>query len=134
MSVKLSDEQAKSLGIAEHIPKRVVRTTGKNEKGQNKTEAAFDRHLADIKYRGGIKEYWFEAVKFRLAGRCYYTPDFYVIRDDDLHLCYEVKGFWRDDARVKFKVAAEKFPHIHWVAVRRINGEWEYELIGGKVS
>jgi hypothetical protein len=36
-----------------------------------------------------------------------------------------VKGFWRDDARVKFKVAREFFPMFEFNAVKRNGAGWE---------
>jgi hypothetical protein len=39
----------------------------------------------------------------------------------------EVKGFWRDDARVKIKVAREMFPWFVWTAVKVYRGGWKYE-------
>jgi hypothetical protein len=135
MALRISDQQAKELGIAEHIPKRVTRATNKNKKGQNKLEAKFDRHLADLRYSHRIEDYWFEEVKFRLAGRTFYTPDFVVACNDASTEVFEVKGgHFRDDARVKIKVAAEKFPYIRWSVVRWIDGRWEFEIIPSRGS
>jgi hypothetical protein len=134
MALKLSDDQARELGIAGYIPPKVKRATNLNEKGQNKLEASFERRLADRKHWGEILDYWFEEVKFRLAGRTFYTPDFTVAELGGSMSVWEVKGYWRDDARVKIKVAAEKYPHIRWVAVRWIGREWIYETIGGRGS
>ena len=50
---------------------------------------------------------------------------------------HEVKGFWRDDARVKIKVAAEHFP-FKFVAVRKKKlsegGGWDVEEFCGSHS
>ena len=60
------------------------------------------------------KTYTFESLKFRLADNTWYTPDFMVIEDGRV-VIYEVKGgFFRDDARAKFKVAAEMNPWFVW--------------------
>jgi hypothetical protein len=131
MALRISDQQAKALGVERHIPKRAARSN-LNELGQNKTEARFARHLEDVRVLGGIREYGFERIKFRLAGRTFYTPDFDVVQHDGSMMCFEVKGFWRDDARVKIKVAADKFRHIGFVAVRWVDGTWEQEPIGGR--
>jgi serine phosphatase RsbU (regulator of sigma subunit) len=132
MALRISDDQAKVLGIAEHIPPKVRRATNLDEKGQNKLEAKYDRYLADLKHAGLIRDYYFEAVKFRLAARTFYTPDFVVVTLDGATEVRETKGFFREDARVKIKVAAEKYPHIRWVVVRWVGGEWEYETIRGR--
>lgn len=39
-----------------------------------------------------------------------YTPDFYLIDDDKF---IEVKGYWREDAKVKFKTFKETYPDIN---------------------
>jgi hypothetical protein len=81
-----------------------------NDKGQNKTEARFDALLAGLLRDGEIRWYAFEALTLRLAGNTRYTPDF-ALGDADGGLVFvEVKGFMREDAAVKTKVAAAQFP------------------------
>jgi hypothetical protein len=93
----------------------------------NKTEAAYSR-LLELRQRAGeIRAYKFESVKLRLAKRTHYTPDFLVVLPDGTVEFHEVKGFWRDDARVKIKVAAEAYPYFHFVAVQNKKGTWVYE-------
>jgi len=92
----------------------------------NKTEAAYADNLEAKKKAGVIIDWKFEALKFRLADRTFYTPDFLVINKDNMELI-EVKGFWRDDARVKIKVAREMFPWFAWTAVKVYRGGWKYE-------
>jgi len=92
----------------------------------NKTEAAYAENLEAKKRAGVIVDWKFEAVKFRLADRTFYTPDFFVINPDTIELI-EVKGFWRDDARVKIKVARQMFPWFEWTAVQAYKGGWKYE-------
>jgi hypothetical protein len=96
----------------------------------NKTEAAYERDLRDAQTLGDIQWYLFEGVKLRLADNCFYTPDFVVMASDDVLECHEVKGFWSDDARVKIKVAAQRFP-FRFKAVKarakKHGGGWEVE-------
>lgn len=98
---------------------------------KNKTEQYFeDEVLKPQKYDGRILWYGFELFKLRIAKATYYTPDFMVLSSDLTITMYEVKGHWRDDARVKFKAAAEVLPIFHWVAcIRKREGFWEYERI-----
>ena len=77
----------------------------------------------------------------RLAKRTFYEPDFMVwlwptvvvdtSEDPDPYPgrieIHEVKGFWRDDARVKIKVAAEMFPMFKFIAVTRKGWLWKRE-------
>ena len=85
----------------------------------NKTEAVYASHLALWKAAGHVLFYEFEPIKLRLADKTFYTPDFLVVTSDRMIELHEVKGFWRDDARVKIKVAAERFPMFQFVAVQR---------------
>jgi len=94
------------------------------EPEMNKLEAAFARELS---CRPAILWWGFEPLKLRLAKKCFYTPDFGVLyKDRSFHL-YEVKGFWREDARVKLKVAAQSFPMFSFHAVTRTKSGWRQE-------
>jgi hypothetical protein len=96
----------------------------------NKTEKQYDGHLAQLKYAGKILWHEFEAIKLRLADNTFYTPDFAVMAADGVIELHEVKGFWTDDARVKIKVAADKFP-FRFMAMKprtlKAGGGWEVE-------
>lgn len=120
----LTREQARMCGI-EHlypdpgstpVPSPVVVSASKraripnvNASGQNKTEARFHACLLDLQVSRQIEAFAFESIKLRLAGRTWYAPDFAVARADGRIALIEVKGFMRDDAAVKLKVAAEKY-------------------------
>ncbi|MEN6532311.1 MAG: hypothetical protein ABFD89_01525 [Bryobacteraceae bacterium] len=93
----------------------------------NPTERAYAARLERLKRAGEISDYKFEAVKLRLARTTFYTPDFLVEWASGKVELHEVKGFWRDDARVKIKVAAEMYGMWKFVAVKKIKGGWEYE-------
>ena len=90
----------------------------------NKTEAEYANLLEKSRLSGTIKLWMFEAVRLILAPKLTYTPDFLVVNADDEVEFHEVKGFWRDDAKAKTKIAAEKFPFIFKVA-RKVKKEWE---------
>ena len=96
----------------------------------NKTEAAYAELLKLRQLDGQIRWWAYEPIKLRLADVTFYTPDFLVqwkgVGGSRLQFI-EVKGFWRDDARVKIKVAAELFPMFDFLAVRRDGNGWETE-------
>lgn len=101
----------------------------------NKTEQAFGLRLFSAKQRGEIFDYAFEPVKLRLGRGAWYTPDFMVYEKDRTVTVYEVKGFWREAARVRIKVAARLYPMLRFVAVVKDKGVgWKFEEIGGKPS
>jgi hypothetical protein len=91
----------------------------------NKTEEKYAWYLEGLKRAKEIVSYKFEAITLNLAYRTSYTPDFIVVTKDRIEI-HEVKGHWRDDARVKFKVAAEKFPEFAFYVVKLGNrGVWD---------
>ncbi|KKL13469.1 hypothetical protein LCGC14_2525450 [marine sediment metagenome] len=94
----------------------------------NKTEAAFATLLEFCRGANEIIAWEFEPIKLRLAKKTFYTPDFLVV-ESERFIFYEVKGFWRDDARVKIKVAAETYPYFKFIAVQLKRKEWVYEEI-----
>jgi hypothetical protein len=76
----------------------------------NKLEAAYALELQRQLQAGEIQWWKFEAMTFKLADNTRYTPDFAVMRADNVMEFRETKGRWMDDAKVKIKVAAEAFP------------------------
>lgn len=104
---------------------------GRLKVGQmNKTETAYDQHLAIQQHAGEILWRKFEGLKLRLADNTFYTPDFAVMTADGVMECHEVKGFWQDDARAKIKIAADLYP-FRFLAIRarpkKDGGGWEME-------
>ncbi len=78
----------------------------------NKTEKRRAVELEAMKRAGKIAAWHYEKVTFKLADDTRYTPDFMVIGADGTVRFEEIKGYWRDDAKVKIKVAAAQFPFI----------------------
>jgi len=83
----------------------------------NKAEAKYALELEARRRTCEIVWWAFEPIKLRLAERTFYTPDFAVLKSDGLFELHEVKGFWQDDARVKWKVVKEKFWMFEFVEV-----------------
>lgn len=96
----------------------------------NKTEQAYDQHLALLQHAGQIAWRRFEGLKLRLADNTFYTPDFAVMAADGVIECHEVKGYWQDDARAKIKIAADQYP-FRFIAIKarakKEGGGWEVE-------
>ncbi len=83
--------------------------------------------LTPLHHTKGIAGWWHPAPKLFLAEKTFYTPDFLVWRSGWLE-CHEVKGYWREDARVKIKVAAEHYPCLRFLAVEHAGGRWRTEM------
>ena len=96
----------------------------------NRTESAYAAHLETLRMAGEVAWWRFEGVKLRLADSTFYSPDFAVMLTGGIMEMHEVKGFWRDDARAKIKIAAEQYP-FRFIAVtarsKRDGGGWNIE-------
>ena len=97
---------------------------GRLKSGQmNKTEQKYAMLLEHEKASGKVLWYEFEPMNLRLADKCFYKVDFLVLTDNFELQVHEVKGFWTDDALVKIKAAAEKFP-FQFYSFQLKNNEW----------
>lgn len=109
------------------ITARAIHRPGK----MNQLETQYGLHLCKLRDAGAILEYSFEVETLKIGEkRCSYTPDFRVIMPDGTIEFHEVKGFWRDDARVKLKAAAAQHPYVFRAATwDRKTKEWAIETI-----
>jgi hypothetical protein len=107
------------------------RQVARHKSGEmNRTEAEYaSDFLEPLKQSGFFVEYWFEEFTFKLAPDTRYTPDFVALRSDGKLEVHETKGsFVRDDALVKFKVAAARYPFIFWLCQKlskKQGGGWQ---------
>lgn len=97
--------------------------------GMNRTEAKYAGELEVRRLAGEIWAWWFEPLKLRLADKTYYTPDFLVQHADDRLEFVEIKGHWEDDARVKWKTAAELCPWAWFTAITVSRGGRKIERL-----
>jgi hypothetical protein len=102
---------------------KAMQALGRLKTGElNKTEELYQAHLERRRMIGEVVWYQFEPFKLVLAPKTTYAPDFLVQLASGHLEVHEVKGFWTDDARVKIKVAAEKFPIFKFIAVMKVDG------------
>lgn len=98
----------------------------KDELRLNKTERAFLSHLRSSDYDWvGVQN-----LTLKLADDCRLTPDFSSLKNGVLTL-WDVKGFQREDALIKMKVAARAFPFFKFIIVSRDGGSWKERLVLG---
>jgi len=92
----------------------------------NRTETAYATYLERLRMAGMVVSYAFEPEKLRLALRTYITPDFRIVLTSGAVEWHEVKpargggrkGFYaREDAWLKLKVAAERYPDTPFFVV-----------------
>jgi len=97
----------------------------------NQTEARYLREVLQPRLNSGMYlDVRFEPFKLRLADATFYSFDFIAVRPECIEV-HEVKGHWEDDARVKWKVAAEQFWWFRFFAARIVKGSWEVEEYRG---
>lgn len=87
----------------------------------NKTERAYLAHL-----RSQSQNVWIgvQNLTVKLADDCRLTPDFAVLDRSGKLALVDVKGFQREDALIKMKVAARLFPMFTFYIVKRDGGGW----------
>jgi hypothetical protein len=100
----------------------------KRADGMNKLEAAWAEELEKQKQNGEIVFYRYSPCGLRLADKTFYHPDFLVIEANGTVRFDETKGFMRDDANVKIKVAASQFPFVFRL-IKRKGKSWEITTI-----
>lgn len=120
---KLPPRMIEQLGLTK--PKRRHR----HRKGEmNKWEARYGAEILSPRVTAGeLIGYSYEAIKLRLADKTWYTPDYCAWDEYERTEVHEVKGHWESRDRVRWKVAAEMYPNILFVAATIIKGQWEFE-------
>ncbi len=93
----------------------------------NGLETKYAQLLQVEQFKGNVLWWKHHPFNLRLSGmKCFYAIDFCVIRSNLQVEFVETKGFMRDDAFVKFKVASEQFPHFIFTLVTLKDGEFVY--------
>lgn len=97
-------------------------------RGMNSWETSFSVELEARKKAGEIRSWQFEGLRFRLADGAFYKPDFDVVQKDGELVLYEIKGHWRESARLRIKVAADRHP-FRFIALQKSKGGagWDSE-------
>lgn len=127
---------AKFIGVSQALRQshsrskpKVLATSGMSEAESrlNKTERRF---LAELRSRTARYSYvGIQEITLRLGWDTRYTPDFNCVTDTNTVQFFEVKGFMRDDARVKLYTAAAKFPWFWFWLVKWKDGKWVETLV-----
>lgn len=106
--------------LARHLPPA---------KRLNRLETSYASHLNLLKMAGEIEDYRVHGVTLKLADDTRYTPDFLVIGKEGQVELQETKGWMRDDANVKLKVAAAQFPWFVFKLVTWKDKNWQVRII-----
>lgn len=129
-------DKSKPATVLEAVMPAAKGKTAPRDRGMNSTEAKYARHLKDEVIAGRILWFDFECMKIRLADRCFYNPDFMVM-DADGHIIFvDTKALWKsigkpgitEDALIKMKGVAEKYPMFTFKATWEQDGIWKERI------
>ena len=79
---------------------------------KSKWEAQYAAVLESLKTAGRILWYRYEGLRLRLAEGALFSPDFAVVTADGTLELHEVKGQWREAAKVRWRIAKENYPFV----------------------
>lgn len=102
---------------------------GANHAFRSRLERDYANYLYGLQLAGEIQSYAYEAVRLQLAPKTTLTPDFLVVTKGGQVEFHETKGWAREDAMVKLKVAARLFPSWRFVLVTRVRREWRMKEV-----
>lgn len=94
----------------------------------NRLESSFAEYLEEQRKLGLIEWWAFESIKFRIGNGAWFTPDFVAMNVHAEIVFYETKGFMRDAANVRLKVAASSFP-FDFILVKKVNKMWTFKSL-----
>jgi len=123
--------KASDLGLTVLSGGKAVRT-GRGAKAKprmNKLEANY-AFVLDLAVKAGQILWWrFEGITLKLADDVRYTPDFAIMEADGMISFHETKGYMRDDARIKLRVAAVMYPFEFYLVQQKDGGAWTVEHV-----
>lgn len=76
-----------------------------------------------------VAAWGYQPIRFRIAGGCFFTPDFVVRYADGRIVAVDVKGYMREAARIRIRIAAEKYPWMQFIVARKKHEKWETEIV-----
>jgi len=97
-----------------------------DEEKLNKLERAYLAYLRAL----GFEWIGIQNITLKLAHDCRLTVDFVSLDANGVLGFTDVKGFQREDALIKMKIAARMFPFwVFQIAKRDKYGQWEHQLV-----
>jgi hypothetical protein len=123
----ITSAELRAMGVVPRGEKSATKTKPA-KRGMNGWETKYAKILEQQR-RAGVIAWWrFESMRFKLANGAWFKPDFAVVQNDGKLELYEVKGYWREAAKLRIKVAADQFPFT-FVVVKKAGSGWTREVI-----
>lgn len=128
--MRLSVEQYQKLQQQGRLKAKASAVESKSYERMNKTERRYAAVLESRRKAGEILWWDFEVFRLRLGPKCFYNIDFAVVNQNHEIEIHEVKGgFIRDDASVKLKAAAEKYPFLRFFLCQYKKRAWTVKRV-----
>lgn len=97
-------------------------------RGMNKLELRWSQELELERQAGTIRGWRFNEIRLKLADGSWFKCDFWVVCADGSVRMDETKGYWRESARVRIRVAARLFPEFRFRAIQwKGHAGWKVE-------
>lgn len=107
------------MGTTEYREECLVRPVNVDQGDyDSQDEREYAAYLRVLQAAGHIVRFRVKPLRFRLAKKTWYTPDFEVITHDCIEF-HEVKGFMREAGRLRYRTAADLNPEFRWFLVRK---------------
>lgn len=91
---------------------------------RSKWELEYATHLELLRVAGRLNAWAYEPDRLEIGEGARYTPDFRVTLLSGAIEYHEVKGYRRESAMVRIRVAAKLYPQCRFVLVTKANGSW----------
>ena len=123
---ELPEKYREQLRMGEAVREAVTHTSvviskTSDEAKLNKLEKSW---LARMRLLYPTENIGVQNITLKLADDCRYTPDFNAVDANGQIVFYECKGFFRDDAKVKIKVAARLFRWARFILVTKAKDQF----------
>lgn len=96
---------------------------------RSKLERDYALNLRARQRIGEIEWWGYECLRLKLGEGAWFTPDFIVMNGHGALSAHETKGFRREAAMVRLKVAASLFPWLPLFLVSRLAGGFRIEEV-----
>lgn len=96
---------------------------------KNDWESRYGSQLHLRMMASDIAMYAYQPIRLRLATAVWYTPDYIVRHIDNTIECVEVKGFMREAANLRLKIAVDRFPQFRFTIAKLDKGNWTHRKL-----
>ena len=107
------------------MPRTTATAKARGDLYKSGAERSMAERLELLKLSAGIDHWRYESQKFKVGGG-WYTPDYQVIAFGHM-LQIEVKGHWREAAKLRYRSAAMEYGEYIWVVAKVTRGGWNFE-------